>query len=158
MRRVYQAASLVFLAVALYVVWEARTMEYLSALGPGPGFFPLWLGIVLAGLSLTWFAQVSLQPEGPRQKDFVPDRAGVLRIISILGALAVLSALLETLGFQLTMLAFLLFLLVALGRRNPLLTIVLSLVGSFGIYYLFKTWLDVPLPHSSVEFLRNLGL
>lgn len=158
MRRVYQVASLVFLAMALYVVWEAHSWEYMTPLGPGPGFFPVWMGLVLAGLAIGWFFQVSLRPADPIPTGFVPDRSGVMRLISILVAMAVLCALMETVGFQLTILAFMLFLLMALGRQNLIVTLTLSLVGSFGTYYLFKTWLDVQLPASSIVFLRNLGL
>ncbi|MGE5619490.1 MAG: tripartite tricarboxylate transporter TctB family protein [Sphingomonadaceae bacterium] len=158
MRRIYQVASLVFLAMALYVVWEARTWDYMTPLGPGPGFFPIWMGLVLGGLAIGWLAQVSLRPADPFPAGFLPDRAGALRLVSIVAAMAVLCALMDTLGFQLTILAFMLFLLMALGRQNLLVTIVISLVSSFGTYYLFKTWLDVQLPASSIVFLRNLGL
>ncbi len=158
MRRIYQVASLVVLAVSVYVIWEAKGLDYMSSLGPGPGFFPLWMGIVLAALSIGWLVQVSTTPQGPLETGFVPDRRAALRILSIVGALVVLSALLEIFGFQVTGFLFLLFLLFALGRQNPLLTVVLSLVGSFGTYYLFKVWLQVPLPTAGIDFLQNLGL
>ncbi len=158
MRRVYQVASLGVLFVSLYVIWEAKGLDYMSSLGPGPGFFPLWMGILLGALSIGWFVQVSMTPQGPIEVGFIPDRNAVTRIVSIILALVVLSALLEILGFQLTGFLFLLFLLFALGRQHPLLTLVLSLAGSFGTYYLFKVWLQVPLPTSGIDFLSNLGL
>lgn len=158
MRRVNQVGSLAFLAASLYVVWEASALDYMSSLGPGPGFFPLWLGIALAGLSGAWFLQATLRPAEPMEEGFVPDRGGVIRIASILVALVVLGVVLEIVGFQLATFAFLLFLLIALGRQNLLLTVLLSALGSFGTFYLFKMWLHVPLPTSSIEFLSNLGL
>ena len=82
----------------------------------------------------------------------------MLRILSIVLAIVVLAFLFEFAGFTLTMFAFLLFLLVALGRQALPLTLVLSIVGSFGTYYVFTTYLDVQLPASSIEALRNLGL
>lgn len=51
-----------------------------------------------------------------------------------------------TLGFRLTMLAFFLALLSLLGRRHPLETSILALIGSFGTFYLFVEFLSQPLP------------
>jgi hypothetical protein len=53
---------------------------------------------------------------------------------------------LERLGFCLTMLAVYLFLLRALGRQGLIVTALVALAGSFGVYYLFVHWLQVPLP------------
>lgn len=158
MRRVYQVTSLIFLAVGLFAVFTATKLKYYGELGPGPGFFPLWLGLIFSGLAVGWFAHVSLRPVDEMEPGFMPDRAGVIRVLSIVVALAAYTILLETLGFQLLTLIFLLALLVTLGRQNPVVTILIGLVGSFGIYYLFRNWLNVPLPTSSIEFLHNLGL
>ncbi|MCL4535410.1 MAG: tripartite tricarboxylate transporter TctB family protein [Bacteroidetes bacterium] len=158
MRRVYQVAAVVLFAFALFAVYEAHGLNYYTELGPGAGFFPLWIGVALGGLAIAWFGQVSLQPSEPMEQGFVPDRHGVIRIIAILVALLLFGVLVDTVGFQLMMLAFLLFLLVALGRQNPIVTLVIAIAGSFGLYYIFRNYLDVPLPAASIEFLRNLGL
>lgn len=158
MRRVYQVAALAFFAVAVFVMLEARNLVYYTRVGPGAGFFPFWLGLLLAVLAIVWFAQVSFQPAADPEEGFIPDRAGALRIVSILVAVLVVGLLMGIVGFQLIMFVFLLFLLVALGRQHPAVTLVISVAGSFGLYYIFKGWLDVQLPASSIEFLRNLGL
>jgi putative tricarboxylic transport membrane protein len=158
MRRVYQVAALIFLAFSAYLMVESRNMEYYVDLGPGPGFFPFWLGALLAVLSIIWLIQVSRGPGGPLEAGFIPDRRGLIRILSILVAMALFGWVVDDLGFQLTMLVFLAFLLTALGRQKPIVTVVIAVVGSFGVYYAFTQWLDVQLPASSVEFLRNFGL
>jgi putative tricarboxylic transport membrane protein len=158
MRRVYQIASLVFLAFSIYLVVKSRDMEYFATLGPGAGFFPFWLGSLLAVLSLIWLVQSSLGPKEPMEADFIPTRQGVIRVISVVAALALFSWLVETFGFQLTMLVFLATLLVTLGRQKLIVTAAVAIGGSFGIYYIFTKWLDVSLPASSIDFLRNLGL
>lgn len=139
-------------------MWASWRLEYYSRLGPGPGFFPVWLSGVLAGLSLIWFYQACREPDEPIREGFIPGYAGMIRIASILAALAFMGLFMETVGFQLTMFAFLFFLLVALGRRSLVLTLFISLAGSFGMYYAFKTWLGVQLPESSIGWLNSLGL
>lgn len=158
MRRVSQGAALVCVLFALWVIAQASQLEYSTSIGPGAGFFPMWLGILFGGLSAIWFVQASTRPDEPLQEDFIPDRGGMFRIIAILLAIAAFTALVDFVGFQVTMFAFLLFLLLALGRQNPALTLVLSLLGSVGVYYVFVKWLDVPLPTSTIGLLSGLGL
>ena len=158
MRRVYQIASLVFLAFSVYLMFESRDMEYFDALGPGAGFYPLWLGGGLAVLSIIWLVQVSIAPREPMEAGFIPSRQGTIRVLSVIAALALFAWFVETLGFQLTMLVFLGTLLMTLSRQNLIVTAAVAIGGSFGVYYIFTQWLDVSLPASSIEFLRNLGL
>ncbi|MHB0868919.1 MAG: tripartite tricarboxylate transporter TctB family protein [Chloroflexota bacterium] len=158
MRLLYQAASLSFFAAGAFLVWQALRLQFYTPLGPGPGFFPLWLGLILTVISVLWFGQVSLRPVAPMEKNFIPDRSGTFRILAILGALVAYTALLDLFGYRLTTLAFLLFLLAALGRQHPLITGAVALAGSFGVYHVFLYWLSVPLPTASIWFLKDLGL
>lgn len=158
MRRVNQAAGLVFLAGSILVVIESRNLEYYTPLGPGPGFFPLWLSGILGLLSIIWLAQLSRQPSGPLEEGFIPSGVAALRVVSIVAALTLIGLLVDTVGFQVTAFVFLLFLLLVLGRQNPALTLIIAVVGSFGLYYLFTHYLDVTLPTSNLPWLTNLGL
>ncbi len=158
MRRVYQTASLIFIAFGICVVIAARNMAYYTVIGPGPGFFPLWLGIAFVGLSIVLLCQVSLQSEEPMEKDFIPTGVGVVRIISIIVVMILFPLFMDVIGYQLAMLLFLLFLLNVQGRQNLVLKLLVSAAGSFGLYYVFRSWLGVFLPEASIEALRNLGL
>ena len=70
MQRIHQGAALCFTVFSAFVVWEAWNLEYYTPLGPGAGYFPLWLGILMGGLSLAWLIQISgrkgtqAKPEG----------------------------------------------------------------------------------------------
>jgi hypothetical protein len=158
MKRVYQIAAIPFIGLGFFILWESRGMKYYSSLGPGAGFLPFWVGAALTLLSLIWLVQVSCKPTAGKTDDFLPNRQGGLRIMIILGALVLCVALLNLLGFSLTMLAFLAFLLLALGRQNLIVTAIISVAGSFGVGYVFEHWLGVFLPKSSLWFLKGLGL
>ena len=157
MTRVHQAASLIIIAFSIWVGYEAVQLTYMSRLGPGPGFFPFWLALIMGVLSVAWFVQLCRHPLDGKAMDFVPSRAGCIRIAAIIFSVTVFGLFLEKVGFSLMMFAVLLFLLVALGRRSAAITLTVSLLGSFGIYYVFRHYLNVHLPESSIEFLRNLG-
>ena len=76
----------------------------------------------------------------------MPDRSGVLRVVAVAAALALTAALLEPLGFRLTMFAALAFLLIALGGQGVIVTVLVASAGSFGAFLLFDRWLRVTLP------------
>ena len=153
-----QLAGLAFVILGIYLIVESRNLQYYTDTGPGSGFFPFWLGVVLALVSGIWVARVSLGPAEPMPADFVPPRSGAIRVVVVLVALALFGWLVDIVGFQLMMLAFLVFVMAVLGRKEIPVTAVIAIAGSFGLYYVFKNWLDVSLPASSIDVLRNLGL
>jgi hypothetical protein len=133
------------LLLGVFVVYESLQIKYYgSDFGPGPGFFSFWLGILVVLLSLYEIAR-SLRKHEPLPAAFFPDRAGLLRIASLLGALIGVVLLLQRLGYALTMFLFCGYLLRVLGKQPWWLTVILTLLGSFGTAYLFRQ-LQVMLP------------
>ncbi len=121
-------------------------MKYYTNVGPGPGFFPLWISLLLAAMAVLLFYQATFRPQDPKPDGFHPTRSGYVRMAAIVVALAGTVVLMNPLGFRLTMLAFLLFLLFTLGRQNLIVTALVALAGSVGVYHAFVEWLKVPLP------------
>lgn len=134
------------MGAALFLASESLKLRYYTPLGPGPGFFPLWLAALLAILAVAMFCQATFRGAEPMPSDFFADRQGYLRIGAIAASLIAVIGLMEPVGFCLVMLAFYLFLLLVLGRQHPVITAVVALAGSFGMYYVFVHWLKVPLP------------
>lgn len=146
MKRPYQVTSVVVMCMAAFLANESLELRYYTPLGPGPGFFPLWLSILLTILAVAMFWQATFGKPEAMPADFYPDRKGYLRIGAVLAALAGVIVLIEPLGFRLVMLGFYLFLLAVLGRQRPVVTGIVALAGSLGVYYVFVHWLAVPLP------------
>jgi len=118
-----------------------------DALGPGPGFFPFWLsviGIALTGAMLVQLARGSIFADAA--VEILPNRQAALQAGAVLVALIVAAALLEPLGFRLTMLPFIAGLLLVLGARSLIAIALTAVVGSFGVFHVFYYWLKVPLP------------
>jgi putative tricarboxylic transport membrane protein len=146
MRRPYQITGIVLLAMSAFVLAEALELRYYTRLGPGPGFFPVWLAVLLAILAAAMFWQATFGRTDAMPDDFFADRRGYLRIGAVLAALVWVIAVMDSLGFCLTMLAFYVVLLQVLGRQHPVVTAAIALAGSFGVYYVFVHWLAVSLP------------
>ena len=157
MQRIHQLAALLFMIGSVFVVWEAWNLEYYSKLGPGAGFFPFWLGTTLGILSFVWLVQVSRRSGKPKDGAFLPREGGTGRIVAILASLVVLGGLMKFIGFQLTMFLFMVFLLMFLGRQKLVMTLIVALSCSVGVYHVFVRYLDVPLPTASLALLAKLG-
>jgi len=157
MRQAERIVAAVSVLLGIGIVWQAWRMEYLTALGPGPGFFPLWLGIILTGLSSAWLVSAVWRATSEADRRFFPAWHGLRRILLVMAAIIVVGLAMEFIGFQLAMFAFVTFVLTALGWRGWGLTTVLSVALSFGIYHAFTRWLDVTLPQASIEVLRRWG-
>lgn len=140
-------------AFGAFIVRESLHHNYYgSDFGPGPGFFSFWLGILLMVLSIIQIVMNYRRPVEPLPDGFIPDRAGIKRMLSVMGALVASLLLMNYLGFSLTMLGFCIFLLRMLGRQSWWLTLTLSAVAGFGTNYLFGL-LQVVLPRGFLGFM-----
>jgi len=146
MKRPYQVTAVVFMLFAAFMARESLELKFYTSLGPGPGFFPFWLSLIFGALSATMFYHATWGKSDPMPADFFPQKIGYIRMGAIVLALIGVILLLNHLGFRITMLAFYLFLLFALGRVNLIATVAVALAGSFGVYHVFVEWLKVPLP------------
>lgn len=146
MRRIYQISGCAILVFAGAVAYAAAQMRYFTSLGPGPGFFPLWLSIALGVLAVLMILLATFSASEGMPSVPLVERQGYGRILVIISALAGATFALERIGFAPTMLLMNLFILRVMGRLGLPVTILVAAIGSFGVYYLFTEGLNVPLP------------
>lgn len=134
-------SGLALCGLGAYIVSEAARWEYLGADGPGPGFFPLWYGLAMIGLSLALVVG-SLTKQNQEHVDW----SGARRALGAWLALAVCVALLKVAGFVVCF-AALAFFIVAVMYRRPLKTAAI-VAGALtaGFYVVFPLALGVRLP------------
>jgi len=134
-------------ALCGFMTYTAYGYSLRDALGPGAGFFPFWLGVLGMALCVALFIQ-SLRGGmiGEGSESLLPSGEGARRALAMLAGLAGAALLLQPLGFRLTMLAFTVGLLLALGVRRPVTLAVVALLSSFGLFHVFYHLLQVPLP------------
>lgn len=157
-------AQLVLIAVGLYVAVESTSLGLWTKLGPGPGLLPLILGIALAALSAVWSVQTVVEARrasesaGQHDADEADEALDRPYVLGVVGGLLVLAAVMELIGFQISMAAFLFAELMLLGRQKWWVSAPVALVGSIGVFVLFDRVLAVQLPLSSLPALSGLGL
>jgi putative tricarboxylic transport membrane protein len=136
-------------ALGVYIVVQARQWDYLTPEGPGAGFFPLWYGLAIIGLSLLLI--VSHLRRGSDRGNAI-DWTRLGRAFSTWFALALSVALFKPLGFVISF-ALLTYFVVAVMYRRPLKTAALTAVASAaGFYLVFDRALGVPLPVGIMGF------
>jgi putative tricarboxylic transport membrane protein len=146
-RRGWQVACVCLLGIFLAALVTSLGYSLSDALGPGPGFFPFWLsliGIALTGAMLMQIARSKIFTVAA--VEILPSRQAALQAGGVLIALIAAAALLEPVGFRLTMLLFIAGLLLVLGARSPIAIALSAVAGSFGVFHVFLYWLKVPLP------------
>jgi putative tricarboxylic transport membrane protein len=147
MRRGWQLTSLAFLALSVRALVHSLEFPLNDSLGPGPGFFPFWLSLIGGGLAIVLLVQVTWAGvEAAAGGSLIPDRPAASRVGRVLVSLVGVVVLLTPLGFRLTALLFIGYVLIALGVRTWWLIAVLAVAGSFGVFHVFYHWLTVPLP------------
>jgi putative tricarboxylic transport membrane protein len=142
-KRGWQAAVAVLLALFAFFAVESLRLSLRDALGPGPGFFPFWLSVAGGVLGLLLLVQLHWGRVDIESETLKFELRGVFLVLA---GLIVATALLELLGFRVVMLALLVYLLIALGVRNWLAIALFAAAGSFGVYHVFSGLLKVPLP------------
>jgi len=86
--------------MSAFLAREALNLRYYTPLGPGPGFFPLWLAVLLASWRPPCSAATFARPSRCRSASSQPERLSPDR--AVLGALVLVIALLDSLGFCLS--------------------------------------------------------
>lgn len=132
----------VLLVFALCLLSESFKLRYYTSMGPGAGFFPVWLGGILAASALWLVIRPGSVPMEPAE---VVERSG-LRFWSIVAALIWAAATIEWLGFIISMFVLYLWIGVTLDRKRLLGSLLLAIAGSVGVYLLFNRILDTRLP------------
>jgi putative tricarboxylic transport membrane protein len=145
-KRAHQVTAVVCLVFAALVMRRSLAMRLHTPLGPGPGYFPFWLAVIFGGLAVVMLVQATVGRSAAGPADLVATSAGYRRIGAILGALVGAVVLMNPLGFRLTSLAFYLFLLTTLRRPSWMVTLLVAVAGSFGVYHVFANFLRITLP------------
>lgn len=141
-----RVAGLALVLIAAVVAWETRVLPIGTLRHPGPGYLPLALAVVMAGLGLL----VAVRGGGPVLRDLRWPEAG--HVVKLLGGCAGAALLLEPLGYRLTMFLLVAFFLGAIERRPPVAVIATALGLSLGSFALFADFLRVALPRGPWGF------
>jgi putative tricarboxylic transport membrane protein len=136
-----RAAALGLAAFGLFVTAQAWRLPYWLDRSPGPGFVPLWLGILLTlSAALVFLRTNSMRREAAEpltSRSKVIALAAVTTIVAamvpLVGLIAATAVLTAAAGWW-------------LDRRRPIAIGVATLATPLFVWLVFVRWLGVPLP------------
>ena len=135
------------MGLSLWLILEALQFDYASEFGPGPGFEPFWLGVILSLLSIFLFINTFRRKvdEG-EDKPRLPGWKSLGRLGVIMLIMAGLAFLMNSLGFVLSVFLFVSVILFALEGVSVLKSIYYGIMFSGVIFLVFRYWMNIDLP------------
>jgi len=134
-------AGFAFIVIALLVAWENGAYPIGTLSAPGPGYMPL---MFVGALGLFGLLIVLRGGASPLLStiDWTESRRGIVLLIACGAATFAL----ERIGYRLTMIVLLLFMLGVVERKGPVPTVLVALGFAFISHFVFATLLKVQLP------------
>jgi len=146
MRRIDLIKGIIVFIFSLIVCYESIHLPLWSAKKPGPGLFPLFLGISLGFLSLVFIIVKGFR-ESKEAVSFWADRRNTKRILFAFGILISYAIVLPFLGFLVSTF-FLVFFLLGLSYPKKWIAMgIASLLISIAFYIIFQILLKIQLPY-----------
>lgn len=137
-------AGLILIALGIYIIQQALKLDYTNEYGPGPGFFPLWLGIGFVILASSLVVANFLRQV--RHENINRAWREKTRTLVIWLALMIGIALLDVIGFILSYALVSIFIIRVMERRSLLTSAAATLCGISFFYTTFIFAFGVPLP------------
>ena len=141
-------AGIVILCLAIFSLVISFQYSYSGIVGPGPGFFPIWLSVSLIILSILYIYE-SIKGKNVSEEEW-PTGHSLKQVLFIMMSLVLFLVLFILCGF---LVAGIIFLTVLFYREYKwFVTASLSVGITLFIYVMFNIVLKVHLPSSGILF------
>jgi putative tricarboxylic transport membrane protein len=147
MKKADQWSGLALSILAVGMIWAALGLPYGNIHNPGPGFFPLWLGVILGGMSIALFVQTTRGKESERTLgDILEEDVRWGKVLLVLAVLILYAFLMDYIGFLIVTFLLMIVLLRFIEPQPWKVVIGWALGGSVGSYLIFEVWMKLRLP------------
>lgn len=147
MKKADQWSGLALAILAAGMIRAALGLPFGDIHKPGPGFFPLWLGVILGCMSIGLFVQTTLSKRSaPTIRNILEEDVRWSKVLLVLVALVLYAFLLDYIGFLVATFLLMIVLLRFIEPQSWKAVIGLALVGSAGSYLIFEVWMKLRLP------------
>jgi Tripartite tricarboxylate transporter TctB family len=155
-RSMDSVVAIVVFIVGVVVVVQARGLgaEWTSD-GPGAGYFPFYIGLILCIAGLGVFYQARFGKN--RDTDPFVDREQLKRVMSVLLPAVVYVLCIAFFGLYVASAIYIALFMIILGKYSPLKSVLLAVMVVAAFFVMFEVWFKVPLYKGALEPLRFLG-
>ena len=148
--------AVILFAMGAVVMFQAQSLGAgWTTDGPGAGYFPFYIGLILAIASAGIFYQAVFSAK--RDTDAFVDRLQLRRVLSVLLPAFVYVLAARYLGLYVASVLYIALFMIVLGKYSPLKSALISVVTIALFFAMFEIWFKVPLWKGTLEPLRFLG-
>lgn len=148
--------AFLLVVVGTVVIVEARRLGAgWSSDGPGAGYFPFYIGLILAVCGAAIFVQ-SLRARATDEEVFV-DSVQLKQVLSVLVPSAIYVGAIMALGLYLASALFIALFMIILGKYSPLKSVIVGVAVNALFFVMFEVWFKVPLYKGALNPLGFLG-
>jgi hypothetical protein len=140
----------------MVVMYEARRLgASWTSDGPGPGYFPFYVGAMLSigGIGILYQALLSKNAD---HATFV-DKEQFKRVLSVLLPTVAYAGAIMLLGQYVASAVFIAMFMVWLGKYSPVKSALLGIAVSAFFFVMFEVWFKVPLYKGALNLLSFTG-
>ncbi len=154
--RVEAVVALILLVIGIGVIVESRRLGAgWTSDGPGSGYFPFYIGLIMAVASVGILCQALL---GKHKKTAVfVDSVQLKRVMSVLLPATLYVLAVAFLGLYVASAIYIALFMVVLGKYAWWKSAIAALLVNTLFFVMFEVWFKVPLFKGSLDPLRFLG-
>ncbi|HEY2929254.1 tripartite tricarboxylate transporter TctB family protein [Piscinibacter sp.] len=154
--RVEALVALILLIIGIGVIVESRRLGAgWTSDGPGPGYFPFFIGLIIAVASAGILHQALLG--NARKTEIFVDSQQLKRVLSVLVPATVYVLAVGFLGLYVASAIYIALFMIVLGKYSWVKSVIAALVVNTLFFLMFEAWFKVPLFKGSLDPLRFLG-
>jgi hypothetical protein len=146
----------ILLVVGIVVIVESRRLgSGWTSDGPGSGYFPFYIGLIIVVSSLGLLYQSLISKK--RKTEVFVDSVQLKRVLSVLVPAALYVLAIRFIGVYLASAIYIALFMVVLGKYPPVRSIVAAIAINVFFFLLFEVWFKVPLFKGMLDPLGFLG-
>lgn len=123
--------------------------------GPGAGYFPFYIGLILVVSALGIFYQAIAGKK--KNTDVFVDRTEFGRVLSVLIPAAVYVGFIQLVGIYVASAVYIALFMIILGKFSWIKSVVAALAVNTVFFLMFEVWFKVPLHKGAYDMLSFLG-
>ncbi len=148
--------ALILLAVGLVVIFESQRLgSGWTSDGPGPGYFPFYIGVIITISAAGILYQALLGKE--RKTEVFVDGVQLKRVLSVLVPATVYVLAISILGLYVASAIYIALFMIFLGKYSWIKSVIAALAVNTVFFCMFEVWFKVPLYKGVLDPLRFLG-
>lgn len=151
------AVAVILFAIASLVIYDSVRLGFRwGADGPGAGYFPFYIGVIIVISSVVTFAQAVFGRARRERKVFVEWKA-LRQVLAVLIPAAVFALGIQLFGMYVAAAIYIAGFMMWLGRYGWIRSVVLGFAVAAVAFLTFEVWFQVPLYKGVFDPLAFLG-